>query len=207
MNKKLFWMLIPALALASCKNEIDACFTANPDGQVVQFNSDCSIGGTAYDWEFGDGGTSIAANPAHTYVVGGTYQVTLRVTGKDGETSTATEMVTAIIPNANFTGTYANAETCDTTGSDFYTVTLTPSTTNDRAFTIAGLYRDNTPLTAIAALDGKSFTIAQQTIFGGTIASSGSCTSNATGTTINLVYTFTSSFSGSAEQCTATFTK
>ena len=33
---------------------------------------------TSYAWAFGDGGTSTAANPSHTYAAAGTYTVTLR---------------------------------------------------------------------------------------------------------------------------------
>lgn len=35
-------------------------------------------------WEFGDGATSTAANPVHTYAADGTYTVTLTVTDDDG---------------------------------------------------------------------------------------------------------------------------
>lgn len=63
----------------SSKN-IVADFTANTDNSpVVQFN-DTSIGNiNSWLWDFGDGGTSTAQNPSHTYAAGGTYQVTLTV--------------------------------------------------------------------------------------------------------------------------------
>ena len=44
---------------------------------------------TTWSWNFGDGGTSTAQNPSHTYTTAGTYTVTLTATnafGSDGET-------------------------------------------------------------------------------------------------------------------------
>lgn len=47
---------------------------------TVVFNNITSNGGT-YSWDFGDGGTSTAANPSHTYNAFGTYTVTLNADG------------------------------------------------------------------------------------------------------------------------------
>jgi hypothetical protein len=76
----------------------------------------------SYEWNFGDGGTSTAKNPSHTYTYGGTFTVSLKVsdgtntntetknayitvTGGTGGTSTLTGMVTDAVngnpvPNA-----------------------------------------------------------------------------------------------------------
>ncbi|MFH1894234.1 MAG: S8 family serine peptidase [Candidatus Zixiibacteriota bacterium] len=46
---------------------------------------------TSWNWTFGDGGTSTAQNPSHTYTSAGTFTVTLTATnscGSDGETKT-----------------------------------------------------------------------------------------------------------------------
>ena len=46
---------------------------------------------TSWSWTFGDGGSSTAQNPSHTYTAGGTYTVSLTATnagGSDGETKT-----------------------------------------------------------------------------------------------------------------------
>ena len=45
-------------------------------------------------WNFGDGATSTATNPSHTYAVGGTYSVSLTVTDNGGATNTKTSSVT-----------------------------------------------------------------------------------------------------------------
>lgn len=47
-------------------------------------NSVAAPGIASYDWNFGDGSTSTAANPTHTYATPGTYYVTLTVTNTNG---------------------------------------------------------------------------------------------------------------------------
>jgi gliding motility-associated-like protein len=43
-----------------------------------------STGGTPYNWDFGDGSSSILTNASHTYDIAGTYNVRLNATGPDG---------------------------------------------------------------------------------------------------------------------------
>jgi PKD repeat protein len=50
----------------------------------VQFTDLSTGGATSWLWDFGDGGTSTAQNPAHTYVTSGTYTVALTATGLGG---------------------------------------------------------------------------------------------------------------------------
>lgn len=44
-------------------------------------------------WQFGDGGTSSAASPSHTYTTAGTFTATLTVSNSDGSSS-ATQQIT-----------------------------------------------------------------------------------------------------------------
>ena len=46
---------------------------------TVEFDGTGSTGATSYSWDFGDGSSSAAAQPAHTYSSPGVYTVTLRV--------------------------------------------------------------------------------------------------------------------------------
>lgn len=47
-----------------------------------------------YSWHFGDGKTSTAANPRHTYARAGTYTVSLKVTDSAGQTATGAGKIT-----------------------------------------------------------------------------------------------------------------
>jgi PKD repeat protein len=49
---------------------------------------------TGHSWNFGDGVTSTATNPAHTYSTGGTYSVSETVTDNGGLSNTKTSSVT-----------------------------------------------------------------------------------------------------------------
>src|SRR5438132_2360831 len=75
-----------------------ANFTYSASGLTVSFtDTSTDSGGTigSHAWTFGDGGTSSAANPTHTYAAGGTYSVTETVTDSgNGSTSSKTSAVT-----------------------------------------------------------------------------------------------------------------
>ena len=61
------------------------------------YDDSAGVGITSYAWTFGDGGTSTAQNPGHTYTATGTYTVTLTVTnaaGSDIETKASYITVT-----------------------------------------------------------------------------------------------------------------
>ena len=69
------------------------------EGTAINFSSAGSTDsdGTiaSYSWSFGDGATSTAANPSHTYASAGTYNVSLTVTDNSGATDT--DQTTAVI--------------------------------------------------------------------------------------------------------------
>lgn len=90
--------------------------TPNAGNANILF-ADESIAGTApitdWEWDFGDGGSSLAQNPNHTYEVAGTYTVSLTVTSEHGR-DTLTELgfvkVGFTLPTAAFSAS-ANAIT------------------------------------------------------------------------------------------------
>jgi PKD repeat protein len=77
---------------------------------AVQFTDQSSAGTypiSSRSWSFGDGGTSTAQNPSHTYNSAGSFTVSLTVTtsaGSDSETKSA-YIVTTQLPTAAFEGT------------------------------------------------------------------------------------------------------
>ncbi|MEM7036398.1 MAG: PKD domain-containing protein, partial [Bacteroidota bacterium] len=76
---------------------------------LVNF-TDLSTGATAWAWDFGDGNTSNAQNPSHTYTAPGVYTVSLTVTGANGCTHTTTfnNYISIVEPEANFVGAPLN---------------------------------------------------------------------------------------------------
>ncbi|MGD9958239.1 PKD domain-containing protein [Nocardioides sp.] len=98
--------LAPAAAYtSSCFGQLcsfDSSTAADPDGSL-----------TRYAWDFGDGTTSTAANPSHTYASGGTYQVRLVVTDNQAATSTSTTTVvvdtSAPAPQVSLVGSAVSA--------------------------------------------------------------------------------------------------
>lgn len=72
-----------------------AAFSGTPtSGNIpltVVFTDASTNNPTSWSWDFGDGGTSTAQNPSHTYTVAGSYTVTLTATnayGSDSEVKT-----------------------------------------------------------------------------------------------------------------------
>lgn len=83
--------------------------TSGPNPLTVNFSSagssDPEGGALTYRWNFGDGQTSTAASPAHTYTTNGTYSPSLTVTDPAGLTGTASLVVTVgnTAPTVNLT--------------------------------------------------------------------------------------------------------
>lgn len=71
-----------ALKIAFNLGSVSAKATAQPNtsvclGDPVTFSSAGSANVVSYDWQFGDGNSSTAPSPTHTYATGGTFQVRL----------------------------------------------------------------------------------------------------------------------------------
>lgn len=128
-------------------NDTLGCLTPYP----VQFtnNSNSAIG---YTWDFGDGGTSNAVNPVHSYNATGTYTVTLISEGCNNTFDTlvmtnrivvdGNQVCAVNVPvNGNITLTNCNGELYDSGGADNYidntnsTVTITPGGNNNVVLT------------------------------------------------------------------------
>ena len=66
---------------------------------AVQFTDASTAGSSVIDqwlWDFGDGTTSIAHNPAHTYTSAGNFNVTLRITTTSGCSTMALSLILQI---------------------------------------------------------------------------------------------------------------
>ena len=102
--------------------------------------------GSSSLWSFGDGTTSAAANPSHTYTAPGSYTVTLTITDNVGGSSTATTTATVVgVPVANAGGPY--------TGSVQTPLTVTGAASSDpsgETLTYAWTFGDGTTATGVS---------------------------------------------------------
>ncbi|MEO1585998.1 MAG: PKD domain-containing protein, partial [Bacteroidota bacterium] len=83
-----------------------ANFTSDVDfgcGPLEVNFTETSSNATAFFWDFGDGNTSTAANPTHTYAASGEFTVTLIASdGNCADTLVRTNYIDVIGPDANF---------------------------------------------------------------------------------------------------------
>ncbi|MCF8461600.1 MAG: M4 family metallopeptidase [Flavobacteriales bacterium] len=87
-----------------------ASITSNCQAPATILFSNLSTNGSSFSWDFGDGGTSTAVNPTHTYTAFGNYTVSLMVDGDNCGTATetrpnyislnATNPCVAVMPNS-----------------------------------------------------------------------------------------------------------
>lgn len=86
-------------------------------GVATQFTDSSAITSgaiTSWNWQFGDGDSSLSNNPSHIYVTGGTYNATLTAVSDSGCSGSATFMVT-VKPKPVVGFTSSNACVGDTT--------------------------------------------------------------------------------------------
>ena len=99
-----------------------AGFTFTTTDLTANYTDTSTDNGTiaSWSWDFGDGNTSTAQNPTHTYAAAGTYTVSLVVTDDGGATDTTSQDVTVTAPNEDpiagftFTTTDLTANYTDT---------------------------------------------------------------------------------------------
>jgi PKD repeat protein len=130
---------------------IDAAFTGSPVSgsapHTVNFTdqSSSTLPVTSWMWNFGDGGTSSAQHPSHTYTAPGTYNVSLTVSdGSGSDTETRTGFVTVSQGNSK-----------PTNGSGGGTGTVSGSY-NNRSYRlyVPSSYSDSSPIPVVAAMHG-----------------------------------------------------
>ncbi len=109
-----------------------AGFTMNQSSGVaplpVQFVDQSQGTITNWLWNFSDGTTSTDRNPSHVFVVPGTYNVFLTVTGPGGSSS-VTRQITVTGPTPTFTSTFTNTPVTPTLTPTNTTTPVTPTST------------------------------------------------------------------------------
>jgi PKD repeat protein len=73
---------LPTSGSAPLATQFSSAGSTDPDGTIA-----------SYSWNFGDGGSSTAANPSHTYSSAGTYTATLTVTDNNNSGASASVII------------------------------------------------------------------------------------------------------------------
>jgi PKD repeat protein len=101
MKKIIYTSLIFALLLLSCEKTPEASFYTDTEtpvvGQEVFFNNE-SHNAERFEWDFGDGFTSVDKHPSHVYNATGSFEVSLTAISKSGIEDKASLLVYVLIP-------------------------------------------------------------------------------------------------------------
>jgi hypothetical protein len=113
------------------KPNFTSTLTAGCGGAYTFTNTSTATSGIAsYLWNFGDGSTSTAANPSHTYITPGTYYVTLTMTDNNNYVTTIRKAISYNItpPIVSASGIFLTPS-CTNSNNGTLTVTTTGATT------------------------------------------------------------------------------
>ncbi|MFP4489695.1 MAG: PKD domain-containing protein [Bacteroidales bacterium] len=101
MRKLLYILMIFPVIFTSCEVHPDAFFYTDKVeayiGEDIVFTND-SYNAVEFEWDFGDGYTSGAYNPVHSYSASGTYEVSLTAISKTGAVDRAYQTVSIVSP-------------------------------------------------------------------------------------------------------------
>ena len=96
-------------------------------GLTTQFTLNSAQTVTSAVWDFGDGNTSNAISPSHTYATAGTFAVTVTAMGVTGSSTKTKDVVISKVPTAT---TPQNLLICDFNNDGFYNFDLTTQSTS-----------------------------------------------------------------------------
>jgi PKD repeat protein len=104
----------------------EASFVADPNSGFapleVLFTDTSANNPTSWSWNFGDGNTSTAQNPSHTYITAGTYSVTLTVENAAGSDASESLSITVTHTTPKITavnGSFTNDSSITISGEHF----------------------------------------------------------------------------------------
>lgn len=123
--------------LLSCPVPVSA-FTHTATSTTINFTS-LGSGLTSHSWQFGDGSTSAAINPSHTYSAPGTYLACLTTTNGCGSSATC-QNITVTCPVPSYSFTYA---------IDSLTVAFTPQGSSSFPATLSWQFGDGTSIAGL----------------------------------------------------------
>ncbi|MEM6396916.1 MAG: peptidylprolyl isomerase [Bacteroidota bacterium] len=97
--KPLFFIISTLLLLSHCARPIAQLQAPREAraGEAVTFTNE-SKDATAYSWDFGDGTTTAAENPAHRFLKSGEYEVVLTATNEQGRSKKRKQRISILPP-------------------------------------------------------------------------------------------------------------
>lgn len=107
------------------------------NGSIVTFTN-TTQNGISYLWNFGDNTTSNLVNPVHSYISGGTYNVSLTATNQCGNSSKVKTLTISAEPHADFSAD--NTSGCSPFSTTFHNLS---NTTN-----VSWVFQGGTPATS-----------------------------------------------------------
>jgi len=167
----------------TCNQSITRTFAINYSGTLQSFY-----------WDFGDGTTSTAANPTHTWTKPGTYTTVLHYVDAGGCAGMTNTISTEIDPPVNIKFTANRTTIC--AGSQ---VNFTPTVSTGSSTYVSWNYGDG------SGLDGLGFHVYQTPgvyTVTATASTTEGCTGTATQTNYITVLTSPGVFAGNANNCT-----
>jgi len=123
--------------------------TSGCDNITVQFTDNSTNSPTSWLWTFGDGQTSTAQNPSHSYTAPGSYTVSLTATNAGGSNPKTVQgyIVVGKTPNISLSSTNATGGTANGTATvmvnNLTTYTVLWDYNNASTTTISGLAAGN----------------------------------------------------------------
>lgn len=84
-----------------------ARYVVSTSAETATFTNRSTGNPTAYSWDFGDGTTSTAQNPVHTYTAAGTYTAALTVTNGAGTSTTSRQITVVTTTGDNLAGLFS----------------------------------------------------------------------------------------------------
>ncbi len=93
-----------ALIISKPVADLSTTDTLSCPTKPINFINKSTGPGLIYNWDFGDGNTSTATNPVHSYTADGIYTIKLHVTDQYGCTDSITypDYITIVSPHSNF---------------------------------------------------------------------------------------------------------
>ncbi|MDP6908944.1 MAG: PKD domain-containing protein, partial [Flavobacteriales bacterium] len=92
-------LLSPFLTFAQVTADFSAPLTSGCSPLIVNFQNESTGSGLSFEWDLGNGNTSVSENPSASYINPGTYTVTLTITGPGGtDTEVKTDYITVFTP-------------------------------------------------------------------------------------------------------------